>query len=79
MKKKRFDADEWLRENLELLVEKFSGGYVVIVDNKGLLFTDKDGTPRQIVQKAKSLYPKSAPLFFRVPHPQDFICALIIP
>lgn len=77
-KLKQFDADTWLRENLEYLVENFSGGYVVIVDNKGLVFTDADGTPREIVEKAKAKYP-GIPLFFRVPHPQDFICALIVP
>lgn len=76
MKTKRIDADTWLKNNLEYLVDHFAGGYVVIVDNKGLVFTDKDGTPREIVEKAKAKYPGSLPLFFRVPHTQDFLCAL---
>jgi len=77
--KARIDADTWLKDNLEYVVEKFAGGYVVIVKGKGIVFTDADGTPRQIVKKAKSKYPGSIPLFFRVPHPQDFICALTAP
>ena len=78
MHKKRFSADEWLGENLEYLVDNFAGGYVVIGDNVGLLYTDADGTPRQLAQRALKKYPKSSPLFFRVPHSEDFICALIV-
>jgi hypothetical protein len=77
-KKKRIDADTWLRDNLEYLVDNFAGGYVVIVDNEGLVFSDADGRPREIVEKAKTKYPGSIPLFFRVPRPQDFLCALLV-
>ena len=77
-KLKKIDADSWLRGNLEYLVDNFAGGYVIIVDNKGLVFTDADGTPGEIVKKAKSKYPGTIPLFFRVPHSQDFLCALTI-
>lgn len=76
-KNKNIDADTWLKDNLEYLVKNFAGGYVVIVDNKGLIYTDADGTPKEIIDKAKAKYKK--PLFFRVPHSQDFICALIVP
>jgi len=75
--KKKFVADTWLRENLEYLVEKYPGGYVVIVDNVGLVYTDADGTPKQVVRKAKAKY-GGTPLFFRVPRTQDFVCALIV-
>lgn len=77
-KRKRFDADTWLGQNLEYLVSKYAGGYVIIVDNVGIAFTDADGTPRQIVEKAKAKFPGRVPLFFRVPQPQDFLCALIV-
>ena len=75
-KSKKFSADSWLKENLEYLVEKFAGGYVIIVDNVGLVFTNADGKPKELVEKTKSKYPGTIPLFFRVPHPQDFLCAL---
>ena len=76
---RRFSADGWLRNNLGYLVKNFAGGYVVIVDNVGLVYTDSDGTPREIAEKAKGKYPRTKPLFFRVPHSQDFVCALITP
>ena len=72
------DANSWLTENFEYVVDNFAGGYVVIVDNKGLLYTDADGSPGEIVGRARKEFPKTKPLFFRVPHPQDFLCALII-
>lgn len=78
MHKKKFTADEWLTKNLEYLVDNFAGGYVVLVDDKGLLYTNKDGTPLQITQCAKKEFPKTPPLFFRVPHHEDFICALSV-
>ena len=43
----KFSADAWLMENMEPLVNKFAGRYVVIVDNEGIIFTDKDGSPRK--------------------------------
>ena len=72
----KLPADTWLRENMESVVEKYAGRYVVIVDNAGLILSDKDGTPRQIVKKAKAQYPKTIPLFFRVPRDKDFTCVL---
>ena len=71
------DANSWLTENFEYVVDNFAGGYVVIVDGKGILYTDADGPPDKIVKRAKREFPKTPPLFFRVPHPQDFSCALI--
>ena len=68
--------NSWLRENIGYLIANFAGGYVVIVDGKGLILTDADGTPQEIVKKAKAKY-AGIPLFFRVPHSHDFLCALI--
>jgi len=76
--KETIKADTWLKENFEDTVEKYAGRYVVIVDNHGIVFTNKDGKPRKIVNKAKRKYPKSAPLFFRVPHP-DELGSLCVP
>ena len=73
---KKIRADVWLRENFERVVDAHAGGYVVIMDNVGVAFSDKDGSPRQIALKAKRKYPGSKPLFLVVPRPQDFLCAL---
>ena len=72
------DANSWLTENFESVIDNFAGGYVVIVDGKGIVYTDADGEASDILKRAKKRFQKSKPLFFRVPHPQDFLCALII-
>ena len=74
---KRFDADKWLTKNFERLVDKYAGGYLLVIDGK-ILYTDKDGSPREIAEKAKARFPRAIPLFFRVPRPKDFLCALIV-
>ena len=78
IKKIKMDADTWLRKNFEYVVDKHAGGFVIIVDNEGIVFTNKDGKPRDLILRVKAKYPKSIPLFFRVPRPRDFLCALII-
>ena len=77
---KRFTADEWLTAHFEDVIDKYGTGgrYILIADNVGIVFTDKDGSPRELVLKAKKLYPDSSPLFFLVPKPKDFICVLIV-
>ena len=72
------DANSWLTENFESVVDNFAGGYVVIVGGKGIVYTDANGEASDILKRAKRRFPKTKPLFFRVPHPQDFLCALII-
>ena len=69
--------DRWLREHFEEIVDKYAGRYILIGNNK-ILYTDTDGTPRQILNKCKTKHPGIVPLFFRVPLPSDFVCALII-
>lgn len=74
----KIDTDTWLREHLDQVIKDYAGRYVVIVDDKGVILTDADGTPREIVKKAKAQFPQATPLFFRVPVDQDFLCALIL-
>ena len=74
----KMDADTWVWDNIEELVDKYAGGYIVVVDDHGLVFTDADGRPGELTRKARKKYPKDKILFFRVPHPQDFLCALIM-
>jgi len=69
------DADTWLTKNFESVVNKYAGRYLMIVDNHGIVFTDKDGSPREIGLMAKKIY-GGTPLFFRVPRPKEFLCAL---
>ena len=65
----KFTADEWLRKNFEYVLNKYAGGYIVIIDNKGIVYTDKDGSPRELGLRVKKEYPGTSPLFFEVPHP----------
>ena len=67
--------DRWLTKNFEKIVNEYAGGYILIGNGK-ILYTDKDGTPRQLIKKAKKEYPRITPLFFRVPYPHEFLCAL---
>ena len=77
-KKVKIDADTWVWDNIEELVEKYAGGYIVVVNDHGLVFTDADGRPGELTRKAGRKYPGKKVMFFRVPHPQDFLCALIL-
>ncbi len=72
---KRFNSDKWLAEHFENLVDQYAGRYILVVDGK-VVYTDKDGSPKQIAQKAKARFPHTVPLFFRVPRPHEFVCAL---
>ena len=75
-KTKIFDNDRWLAKNFERIIDTNAGGYILIGAGK-VLYTNKDGTPRQLIEKAKTEYPDITPLIFRVAYPHEFICALI--
>ena len=83
LKKKKFrkmDADTWLHDNFQYVIDNFAGGFVVIVDDAGLVFSHKDSAdPRELVLKAKKLY-GGKPLFFRVPHASELasLCVTIV-
>ena len=72
---KRFDHDKWLTKHFEKIVDKYAGRYILVADGK-ILYTDKDGSPREIAEKAKAGFPDATLLFLRVPRPKDFLCAL---
>ena len=69
-------ADTWLKDNMEFVVDKYAGGYVVIIDDKGVILSDKDGSPHEILKIAQKQFPHCIPLFFRVPLTEYFTCAL---
>lgn len=73
-KKKIFNLDNWLEQNLQRLVDTCPGTYIVVAD--GEIY--KDGTPAQLRDKAKTEHPNAKLLGMRVPYPRDFICALIV-
>lgn len=73
-KKKVFNADKWLRDHLENLVDKFAGEYIVVAEGK----IYRGGSPGQLREEAKAEHPHALLLGIRVPHPQDFLCALIV-
>lgn len=75
--KKKVDSHSWVWDHIEEIVDKFAGSFIIVVDDR-IIFTDADGRPGDLMKKAKRRFPKSKPFFFRVPHPQDFLCALIL-
>ena len=75
---KAINNDTWLTKNFERIVNKYQGRYILIGAGK-VLFTDDDGTPRELLKKAKTKYPGVTLLFFRVPSPHEFLCALAVP
>ena len=70
---KTFDTDKWVKDNLEKLVNKFAGEFILMAD--GQLY--RGASPSQLREKAKREHPKAVIFGMRVPSPQDFICALI--
>ena len=71
---KKFNADKWLKNHLEALVNKYAGEYIVVAD--GEIY--RGGSVSHLREKAKAEHPKAVILGMRVPHPQDFLCALIV-
>ena len=77
IRRPKTDAHTWVWNNIEEIVDKYAGGFIIVVDDH-IVFTDADGSPRDLMKRTKRKYPKSKILFFRVPHPRDFLCALIM-
>ena len=79
-KKPKMDAHIWLTKNFEYVIDKYGTGgrYVVIIGDKGIVYTDANGSPDILARRVKREFPGSKPLFFRVPRPRDFLCALIV-
>lgn len=78
MKKlKSFNNDQWLTNHFKELVDKYAGGFIVAVNGQ-IVYTNKDGSPRELGKRVKKEFPNTTPLFFRVPYPHEFICALTI-
>ena len=70
--KRRVDDDEWVREHFEELVDKYPGQYAVVAE--GELFVGRDA--HQLEQAARRKHPGVIPTGLRIPHPEDFNCAL---
>lgn len=65
--------DDWVREHFEELVDKYAGKYVAVV-NQEVVGVDKSALEAE--KKALKKYPNRIPSVLRVPHPEDFACAL---
>ncbi len=72
---KRFNADKWLTEHFEELVDKFPGEFLIIANGK----IYRNGSPSQLRDKAMKENPGAVIMGHRVPRPKDFLCALIVP
>ena len=69
----RFNADKWLIENFEKLVNKYPGEYIIVANGK----IYRKGSPTQLRDKALKENPGAVIMGHRVPRPKDFLCALI--
>jgi hypothetical protein len=74
---KSINNDRWLREHFEEIIDRYAGGFVIIGNGK-ILYTNKDGTPRELGKRVRKEHPGVLPLFFRVPFPHELICAFLI-
>jgi len=63
---------QWIKENFEELVEKYAGCYIAVAN----LELEVGDSLRQVRDKARRKHPAINPSILRVPHPEDFICAL---
>ncbi len=63
---------QWIHEHFEELVEKFAGRYVAVA-NEEMLVGD---SLREVRESARQKHPAVNPSVLRVPHPEDFVCAL---
>lgn len=71
-RKSRLSDDEWVRRHFEELVDKYAGKYAVVAE--GELFVGYDS--RQLDEEARRKHPGVIPTGLRIPHPEDFTCAL---
>ena len=71
---KRFNADKWLTDNFEKLVNKYPGEYIIVAN--GRIY--RKGSPSLLRDQAIKENPGAVIMGHRVPRPKDFLCALIV-
>lgn len=64
--------DEWILKNLEELVDKHGGKYVIVAN--GETFIGRDAA--LLEEKARKKHPGVTPTGMPIPRPEDFTCAL---
>ncbi len=64
--------DKWIQVHFEELVEQFAGRSIAVA-NQELFVGDN---LKEAFELARKKYPKVIPSALRVPHPEDFLCAL---
>jgi hypothetical protein len=63
---------QWIQQHFEELVEKFAGHYVAVANGE-LIVGD---SLQEVREHARRKHPNINPSILRVPHPEDFVCAL---
>jgi hypothetical protein len=63
---------KWIQEHFEELVDKYAGRYVAVARGEAFVGDSLQDVRKQALQK----YPKTNPSILRIPHPEDFVCAL---
>jgi len=64
--------EEWIHEHFEEIVDNYAGRYVAVANEE--LFVGESGS--EVEHIARKKYPAIIPSVLRVPHPDDFICAV---
>lgn len=63
---------QWIQEHFEELVDKFAGSYIAVANQELVI----GKSLQEIRHKAQQKHPTVNPSILRVPHPEDFVCAL---
>ncbi|MBM3253337.1 MAG: hypothetical protein FJZ16_03675 [Candidatus Omnitrophica bacterium] len=71
-KTKKTNDHEWIRKNIENLVKKYGGKFLVIAENEPFIGDDA----KELVKKAKTKHPNAILTSMPIPRPEDFTCAL---
>ena len=67
-----FQDDQWIRDNLEKLVERYAGRFVAVSNQQPFFSFSR----KEAEEKALEKHPQIRPAVFRIPQPKDFACAL---
>ena len=71
-KLKTISDHDWLRNNIEELVNKYSGKFLIIAENEPFIGDDV----KALIKMAKTKHPKAILTSMPIPRPEDFTCAL---
>ncbi|MBI3193150.1 MAG: hypothetical protein HYZ34_01635 [Ignavibacteriae bacterium] len=64
--------ERWIQQHFEELVVRYAGRSIAVANQE--LFVGNH--LKEAYEQAQKKYPKIIPSVLRVPHPEDFLCAL---